>query len=362
MNKKYVIIVIVITILFLAFAFLGFHYHDQIEKIVEGDIWSYIDSYTEIDSEQSLACFGRKFLCVCTKEDFKIYNNSTMQSKKSTTISDFLYNSNGIYSVLYIDDSKQFILVKNNEIIHSQNLDVIPKSIYVDKNGYVILLYSQIGYKTGIKVYKQDGEEILATYLANSYATCAQMSENDKYLYIGEVDSSGIKVKSKIKCIDCISREANDIELPLGGVIVDIKSHNNNILVKTDIGIYEVNSLNKNANLLVEYEKERVINAYVDGDNKAIVIKENDDPTNDYEIVFYGNDSTESVAFSEFPQDIDIYENTVALNFGNEIWIIKNGHLRNKISINEALTGMNIFSDGKEIALMFRNSIRVVKI
>ncbi len=363
MNKKYIAIFIIIIILFLLFAFLGFYYHDDIEKIIDGDNWSYIDSYTELDSTQSLICFGRNNLCVCTKEGFKVYNNTAVTEKKDITITDYLYDSDGIYSALYVTDTKTIYLIKNDEIILNKTLDISPKSIYVSKSGYVVVLYSQIGYKTGIRVYKHDGEETLTTYLANSYATCAKISNDDKYLFVGEVDSSGIKVKSKIKEIELDSKKTEDIDLPLGGIIVDIQSHNNELLVKTDIGIYKVNSSTKEMELLIDYNINSAINAYINVNNEAILIKDNDEPyLNDYEIVFYKNDVKQSVPFNSFPQDIDIYENIVALNFGNEVWIIRNGHLKNKIIINEALTGMNIFSDGKELALMFRDSIKIVKI
>ena len=362
MNKKYIVIIVVIIVLFLLFAFLGFYYHDKIEKIIDGENWSYINSYAEINSAQSLSCFGRKDLCICTKEGFKVYNNNIVSSQKDVTITDFLYDSNGIYSVLYVTDSKSFYLIKNSEIILTKSLDFVPKSIYVNESGYVVTLYSQVGYKTGIRVYRQDGDEILTTYLANSYATCVKISNDDKYIYLGDVDSSGIKVKSKIKKIDLSSKESEDIELPLGGIIIDIQSHNNMLLVKTDVGIYKVDTNTKEQDMVIDYDNSGALNAYITEDNDIILIKDNDEASNNYEIVFYNNDVKQSVPFNDFPQNIDIYKNVVALNFGNEVWIIKNGHLKNKIAINEALTGMDIFSDGKELALMFRDSIKIVKI
>ena len=101
------------------FAFLGFYYHDKIEKIIDGENWSYINSYAEINSAQSLSCFGRKDLCICTKEGFKVYNNNIVSSQKDVTITDFLYDSNGIYSVLYVTDSKSFYLITGGIAINS---------------------------------------------------------------------------------------------------------------------------------------------------------------------------------------------------------------------------------------------------
>ena len=363
MNKKYIVIFVIIILVLVACACMGFFYHDEIEKILEGDNWNYVNSYAEINSVQPLACFGRKNLCVCTKEGFRIYNNNSLITKKEITISDFMYDSNGIFSVIYISDTKSFYLIKNGEIILTKSLDISPKSICVNKSGNVVILYSQLGYKTGIKVYKSDGVEILTTYLANSYATCAKISSDDKFLYVGEVDSSGIKIRSKVKIINLSNKEANDIELPLGGIIVDINNYNNKIIAKTDIGVYEIDNNTKDLKTVSSYNEKSVINAYINGSNGVVLLDENQESySNGYEIVFLGFEPKLSVEFNEYPQDIDIYEDVIALNFGSEVWIIKNGHLKDKIAITEALSGMNIFSEGKEIALMFRNSIKIVKI
>ena len=361
MSKKHIIIFLVIILLFLVFSGIGFYYHDEIEKIINGETWNYIDNYEEVKSVQSLGCFGRKNLCICTKEGLKTYSNNKLVSKQDATITGFMSDSNGIYSVLFINDSKTLYLIKNGEIVLTKSIDITPKMLNVNKNGYIIILYSQIGYKTGIKVYKSNGEEILTTYLANSYATCAKISNDEKSLLICEVDSSGIKVKSKIKSISLANKEVDEIDLPLGRIALDIKNHNNKFLVKADDGIYEVDGNTKSIKILVSYDDQNVLNAYIEGSNDITVIKEDTD-SDEYVLVYYNNDSKITVPFNEFPQDIDIYDNTVVLNFGSEIWIIKNGHLKNKIAITEALSSMNIFSDGKELALVFRNAIKVFKI
>ena len=361
MSKKHIIVFLVIILLFLIFSCLGFYYHDEIEKIINGETWKYIDNYEEIESVQSLGCLGRKNLCVCTKEGIKVFSNSKLVSKQDTTISGFVSDSNGIFSALYINDSKTLYLIKNGEIILSKSIDINPKTLCVNKNGYIIILYSQVGYKTGIRVYKSNGEEILTTYLANSYATCAKISNDEKSLLVGEVDSSGIKVRSKIKSIDLNDKKVSEIDLPLGRIALDIQNYGNKLLVKADDGIYEIDNKTKSIKILVSYDDQNVLNAYIEGSNGITIIKEDSD-SDEYELVYYNNDSKLSVPFSEFPQDIDIYDNTVVLNFGSEIWIIKNGHLKSKIAITEALSSMNIFSDGKELALVFRSSIKVFKI
>ena len=174
MTKKRILLFILVIVLLVFCALAGLYYHDEIENIIEGQNWNYIDSYSEINDIHPINCFGRNLLGMYSKEEICLYNNKyepSIRKMINSNASVLKSDSNGAYTVLYVNESKVLFLVKNDEIVFEKSLDFEPKLLYTNENGYIALLYSQIGYKTGIKVYKPDGSEVITTYLANSYAT-----------------------------------------------------------------------------------------------------------------------------------------------------------------------------------------------
>ncbi|MBR6253758.1 MAG: hypothetical protein IKR04_08110 [Clostridia bacterium] len=366
MNKKHIVIFVIIVILILACTFGGFYFHDEIDKFLNGQNWNYINSYAQIDNIQPTNCFGRNLLGVVTKEGFNIYNKNTAVTKEDQTISSVMYASRGAFTALYTVDSKTLYLIKNNDIVFNEEIDTMPKSIYINDDGYVVVLYTQAGYKTGIKVYNPNGDEVLATYLASSYATCVDISKDNRLLYVGEVDSSGIKIKSKVKTIDFSSKDTSELELPLGCIITEISSTNNKLIAKTDVGIFNIDMSSKSVEKYIDFKQESVISSYL-YDNNVVIIKNNVDPADDedlseYLLVYHNEQYSHNLPIDSVPQGVDLYNNTIALNFGNEVWVVESGYIKSKIAIDEALIGMNIFSYGKELALVYRNKIEFVKI
>ena len=71
--------------------------------------------------------------------------------------------------------------------------------IYVNKNGYVAVVISGTSYKTVIKMYTPEGKEMFTTFLASTRAVDVSISNDNKYLAIAEVDTSGTMIQSYIR-------------------------------------------------------------------------------------------------------------------------------------------------------------------
>ena len=73
--------------------------------------------------------------------------------------------------------------------------------ISVNKNGYVSVLLKDALHKSVIVIYDQTGKELFKSYLSKSYAICAEVSDNHKYLATGQIDYSGTVLKSIVRII-----------------------------------------------------------------------------------------------------------------------------------------------------------------
>ena len=323
-----------------------------------------------IDDIQSDICFGRNTIGTCNKEEINLFNNKFAISKKeiiNSNSNSIKYSSNGEFTLIFNKDAKLLYLVRNDDIILKKSIDVDPKIIYTNENGYIAILYSQVGYKTGIKIFKPNGDEVITTYLANSYATSIDVSHDNKFAYIGEVDGGGIKIQSKIKAINLDNQDSKEIELPLGCIITDISSLNDRLIIKTDDGLYEISTNDNSVKKIINYEEENVLSTFVDNQHNIVLLKNNGqntsfDQSGDVLISFYNKEDSQDIIIPSMPQIIDVYNDVVAIGLGNEVWIAKNGYLKSKIRIEEAINGINIFSNGNELALFFRNKIKIYKI
>lgn len=110
--------------------------------------------------------------------------------------------------------------------------------VHVNKNGYVAVVIVDTSYKTVIKTYNPQGKELFNTYLSSTRAVDVSISNDNKYLAIAEVDTSGTMIQSSIKVIsiDKASTDpTNSLENTYKGeenkLITNIKYQNKNKLV-----------------------------------------------------------------------------------------------------------------------------------
>lgn len=75
------------------------------------------------------------------------------------------------------------------------------QKVNVNKNGYVSVIIAGSSHKTVINTYNPQGKELFKTYLSSTIALDTTMSQDNKYLAIAEINTTGTLIQSSIKII-----------------------------------------------------------------------------------------------------------------------------------------------------------------
>ena len=313
-----------------------------------------------------------KYIGNLNKNQFTIYGNTGNEEKTiEIQISNPIFNSSSRFLAIAEKKGKKLYLIEDKDIAWETSVDGNISQIEVNKNGYVAVVITDTSYKTVVLMYNQEGKEMFKTYLSSTRTADVSISNNNKYLAIAEVDTSGTIIQSNIKIIS-IDKASNDptnsIEKTYKGeqdkLITNIKYQDKDKLVcmYTDsIHIIE----NNQDTLLISTENKKAIFQSIELTNCAIQIEEKSSG------LFTANSvvniiNTENKGIKEYTadaveKDIYTYGDIIALNLGTEIEFINtSGWLVKRYIAHQEIT--NIVLSESVAGVIYRDSIEIVNL
>ncbi len=378
-NIKTIIIVAILTILILAvIATIVIYKKSEVAKIwidkniLRKEVLQEQAVYIELEDENAQSCAYSQYIGVLSNNNFDIYgaagNKETTLNVEITTP---LFNSNSRFLAIAEKGGQSAYLLTNKEIVWEKKVEGNISQICVNKNGYVAIVITDTSYKTVIEMYNPEGKEMFKTYLSSTRAADVTISNDNKYLGIAEIDTSGTIIQSKIKVVSIIKAQ----EDPGNSVEKTYEVEANKLLTN-------VNYQDKNKLLCMYTDSIEII----DGEKRETISK-----TSDKKITFSSIDLTGSSATLEekssglFTADTilritntdnreqreytvkevikDMYtkENTIALNLGTEIEFINTaGWLMKRYIANQEIT--NVIISNQLAGIVYRNKIEIVKL
>ena len=219
-------------------------------------------------------------------------------------------------------------------------------------------------------MYNPDGKEMFTTFLANTRAVDVSISNDNKYLAIAEVDTSGTMVQSYIRVISIDKAEddpTNSTEKTYtseaGKLITNVKYQDRNKLVcmYTD-SVTEIENDQENA--LVDNTKQITFQS-IDLENNMCYIEEKssglftaDSVVN---IVDINSKETKQYTVNYVAKEIYTYGNIIALNLGTEIEFINTGGwLVKRYIANQEITSI-VVSDSIA-GIIYRDKIEIINL
>lgn len=277
----------------------------------------------------------------------------------------------GAYCVIGEKNGSTLYLISNHEKEWENTVTGTIYDVYVNKNGYVAVIFKQSGYKSLVKVIAPNGNELFTISLASTYAVAVSISNDNRQLAIAEVDADGIHIKSDIKMIDMNQLDNKNVQkfdLEENSYIVDIKYNNKNeLLVRTDqsISIFYDGSLKQ----IVSYEYADTISATIENSNVPVLIKKEENGLFDvkYKVLMYTSDlganTPREYELLSLPKQMMTNENQIILVMDKEILVVNlNGKLIKKFKINANVKCVETLEGGEMMAVIFRDKIEFVKI
>ena len=378
-KKKIVILTIIIVFIVIAIITIGLYStNDKAREWIDKNIFRkevLQDKVATIDlkenQDSNIYAFN-KYIGILNKTKFSIYNSTGSQEKTlDLQISNPIWGSANRFLAIAENKGNKVYLISDKDIAWEAEVEGNISQVHVNKNGYVAVVIVDTSYKTVIKTYNPQGKELFNTYLSSTRAVDVSISNDNKYLAIAEVDTSGTMIQSSIKVIsiDKASTDpTNSLENTYKGeenkLITNIKYQNKNKLVcmYTD-SIHQIE--NGEDITLIDNQNKKVIFQSVNLVNRACSIEEKSSGlfTADslVNIVNIENHEIKQYTASSVTKELYTYGNIIAINLGTEVeFISTDGWLVKRYVANQEIT--NIVVSDSIAGIIYRDKIEIINL
>ena len=326
----------------------------------------------EINSDNMDHIFAYdKYLCHLTKNKLTTYSTSGKKDFESeVSIGTPIFGSNNRFLALAEKDGQKIYLISGANILWQKDVEGQIYRITVNKNGYVTAMVSGTSHKTVVITFNPDGKELFKTFLSNTTAIDADISNDNKYLAIAEVDTSGSSLQSNIKIFSmekAQSDPSNAIEYmyPANSneIITNITYQDKNKLVCLyDDSIHIIQS-NQDNKLLDLNEKKDIFADINLNDNVLNVTEKSSGLFADvqFQITNINTKKCNIYTVTGVPKTVEANSNVIAINLGTEVHFIDcNGWLIKKYSSTQEVKDIIL---GSSIAgIIYKDKIEIINL
>lgn len=315
-------------------------------------------------------CAYDKYIGVLSKSTLMLYNNSGEEvSKLNTMISNPIFEKNNKYLCLAEKNGQKIYLINDTNIVWEKEVEGKITDVNVNKNGYVSVIVTGTSYKTVIITIDEKGKEIFKTYLASTSVITTDISTDNKYLAIAEIDSSSAIIQSNIKIIS-IEKAKTD---PTNSIIYTYKAENNELIVDIkyqdkekliclyDNSVHLIEDKNDTELLKIDSKSD-----FIDLNLKNYVIQTIETTeffkSNIQLLITNVNSKNENLYLTKgVLKSVTVSDNIIALNFSTEVHFVNNnGWLIKKYVSSQGITDIVV---GNSIAgIVYRNKIEIINL
>lgn len=340
-----------------------------LKKELEQDTLSTVE--LNYDTVPSIFAYD-KYVAVLNKNKLDLYTaDGTKNAELEVNISKPVTSSYGKYLVLAESNGSKIYLISGNSILWQKDLEGNISRVNVNRNGYVSVIITNTTYKSVVVSYTQAGKELFKTFLSSTYAICSDISNNNKYLAIGEIDYSGTIIKSNVKIISISLAQTdpeksiiNKYESASGEIVSNIKYQDKDFVIcMFNKYIQKVGT--ENSERLLDFDNNSLFVDINLGDSVAIVKKQSSGLFSyEYEMQIkstIGNSENLYILDSNVPKDLLISGNIIGIDLGTEVRIVNSkGILLKKYKSNQEIKGLAI---GDNIAgIIYKDKIELINL
>lgn len=379
-NKKKIIITTVVVIVVVAIIIIvglymtNRNFRDWMDrnifrKEIEQDKAITIDFNEALNS--NVYAFN-KYIGILNQTKFTIYGNTGNKEEESEIqISNPIFSSANRFLAIAENGGQRLYLISDKNISWQAEVDGNISQIFVNKNGYVAVTITGTSHKAVIKTYSPDGKEMFTTFLASTRAVDISISNDNKYLAIAEVDTSGATIQSSVRVMSVDKAEkdpTNSLEKTYkseaGKLITNIKYQDKSKLIcmYTDsISIIE----NETETELVNSSDKKITFQSIDLENNVCYIEEKSSGlfTADSIVNIVNADTKETKQYlvNYVAKEIYTNGNIIALNLGTDIeFVSTGGWLVKRYVANQEIT--NIVVSDSIAGIIYRDKIEIVNL
>lgn len=328
----------------------------------------------EIDESDSSNIYAfNKYIGILNKNNFQIYDNTAKKENKLTIeISKPIFTSNNRYLAVAEEKGQKLYLIEDRDIAWETEIEGNIAQVTVNKNGYIAVTIVDTLYKTTIVMYDNKGNELFKTFLSSTRVASTSISEDNKYLAIAEIDTSGTIIQSNIKIISIEegkNNPDNSVKKIYNGenndLITNIKYQGKDKLLCMYTDKISVIKTDETIENIQEYGNRKVSFASIELANASITVEEKSSGifTADsiVNIIDSDNKSTSLYTAESVTKEIYTANNIIALNLGSEVEFINtSGWLVKKYIAEQEIT--SIVLSNSIAGIIYRDKIEIINL
>ena len=313
-----------------------------------------------------------KYITILSKNKLSLYGSSgTEEASLDIQITKPVFNATNRFLVIGESNGQKLYLVENKNIVWENQIEGNISQVYVNKNGYVAVIISGTSYKSVVEMFDPEGNVLFNIYLSSTMAVDVTISNDNKYLAMAEIDTSGTIIQSDVRIIsvekaktDPTNSEEKKYDSEKNRLLVNIKYQDKDKIVcmYTDaISIIE----NDSENVVFEKDDQKITSQSIELDNNFVTIEEESSG------IFSANsvasimdiDSKNQKDYTVNTSVKEIYTkgNIVALNLGTEVEFINTGGwLVKRYVANQEVT--NITISNNIAGIVYRDKVEIINL
>jgi len=313
-------------------------------------------------------------LSVLAENNLKIYNAvGNVSGEIALKINDPIYETDGKYLMIGEKNQSKIYLVDSSNIAWEKEIDGNISRVEVNKNGYSAIVITGTSYKSIIAVFDKEGKELFRIYLSTTSVVDIDLSEDNKYLGIAEIDTTGTQIQSIIKMVEIEKAQTTPKESIVythqseaGDMIVDIAFHSKNKLICMYDDCIHATTLSGDEELMKltdDQGKTNYAEINLDG-NIYRVIEQSAG-------LFKGSTLLEIVNTNNKKKTVHTVEgitkgtisegNTIVLNLGSEVeFLTSNGWIMKNYTTTRTIK--DIVVSGKTAGIVYRDHVEIINL
>ena len=379
-KKKKIIFILGVLLLILIIAIIALYISEKgfrdwidvniLRKNVTEDDTQTINLNT--DKNNQIHVFG-KYIAILNDKAITLFNSygEKVSVIDGVNINSALFDSSDKYLAIAENRGHELCLILDKTYLWNTAIEGEILQIHVNQNGYVAVVTTDVTNKSIITCFNSEGKKLFTSYFSTTTIIDASISNDNKNIVIGEVDTSGTIIKSSIKILS-IENAQKDAEntiiytynLEDSSLLTNVQYHDKNqISCVYDNGIGIIN--NKEYKQIIKIDNDNITYAANNFKSNVVYIVEESlgmfKSTSNVHIVNVSDNHDNVYKLENTAKEVYAIDNKLAINCGSEIYFINtSGWLIKKYNASQEIT--NVKMSNSLAAIIYKDKIVILEI
>ena len=338
------------------------------KSLTEQDI-DYISLNT--DKTNQVHVYG-KYIAILNDKAITLYNSyGEKVTDLEVNINTALFDSATKYLAVAEKNGNEICLILDKTYLWSATTEGEILQIHVNQNGYVAVVTTDVTHKSILTLYNAEGKKLFTSYFSSTRIIDASISNDNKYVAIGELDSSGAAIKSTIKVIsvdnaqktpDNAIIETYDAETESLIANVEYQSNGQIACIYSDYASVIKDNENKE---IVKIENDKITHISNNFKNHIVYIEEQSEGLFKVSsnICFVNTKNEQQIVYKmdEVAKEIYANENIIAVNAGTDLYFINtSGWLLKKSTASQEITNVKVSES--LVAVIYKDKVEIISL